>query len=182
MFQRGSPGSEFSGTGPRREAVGRAPGRDGPPDPVDWQPAAGMAAAPAAKPMKARRERREGEPMRPILPRQTGGNRNDLRVRLIGRATIRQNLRRRARKDRPGCRCHREKGDKWPPTRPARHNGDHRSPPVWPPSAIRAATAHKQGAPGMLPSAARATAGRRMPAPSLRFAARSVAWRPPQAA
>jgi len=64
MPQRGSPGSKFSGTGPRRVAVGRAPGRGGAPALAGWQPAAaGMAAAPAAKPMKARREKLEGEPM-----------------------------------------------------------------------------------------------------------------------
>src|SRR5579871_876594 len=101
MFQRGSPGSEFSGTGPRRDAVGRALVRGVPPDASDWQPAAaGMAAAPAAKPMKARREKWEGEPMRSILPPPDGGNRHDLRERHICRARIRQNLRRRVRYDR----------------------------------------------------------------------------------
>ena len=43
--------------GTRRGAVGRAPARGVPPDRAGWQPAAaGMAAAPAARPMKARRE------------------------------------------------------------------------------------------------------------------------------
>ena len=37
MSQCGSPGSEFSGTGPRREGPGPAPERDVPSRPADWQ-------------------------------------------------------------------------------------------------------------------------------------------------
>src|SRR6516165_920764 len=63
------PGSEFSLTGPRWGAE-EGPGWAAPPAPDDWQPAAaaGIAAAPAVMPMNARRERREGERMRPIMP------------------------------------------------------------------------------------------------------------------
>src|SRR5215471_16439646 len=138
MFQCGSPGSEFSGVGPRPEAVGPPPDFGALPELPDWQAAvtAGMAAAPTAIPMKPRREKRGGEPMRQILPRPGRWNRHDLHAALIGRVTIQQNLRRRGRNARPGLRRYRENGDKWPPTRPARHNGDHHPPPARPPSAI----------------------------------------------
>jgi hypothetical protein len=56
MSQRGSPGIEFSSAVRRRG--GLAPFPEAPPCPELWQPAvaAGIAAAAAAKPMKARRE------------------------------------------------------------------------------------------------------------------------------
>ena len=58
MSQSGYPGKEFSLTGPRCDAAGDAPDFGAPPLPADWHAAvtAGIAAAPVAMPMKARRE------------------------------------------------------------------------------------------------------------------------------
>src|SRR5690348_12604453 len=69
MFQSRYPGSEFSLTGPRWDGAGEAPDFFVLPVPGRWHPAvtAGIAAAPAAIPIKARREGRAGEPMRPIM-------------------------------------------------------------------------------------------------------------------
>src|SRR5579859_4758897 len=78
ISQSGLPGLAFSLTGPCVDWAGEAPAFGEPPDPGSWQPAtaAGIAAAPAAMPIKARRDW-EGELMRPILPLADGTSTHD---------------------------------------------------------------------------------------------------------